>query len=54
MNYQPKKEGVDEPAISPDFTNVEMLEDIHFFHVPIKPMPVSIVVTYAPKTLRHK
>lgn len=54
LSYELKKEGVDVLAISPGFTNTEMLEGVDFSHMPIKPMPVKPVVASALKALGHE
>lgn len=54
LSYELKEEGVAVLALSPGFTNTEMLEGMDFSHMPIKPMPVKPVVTSALKALGHK
>jgi short-subunit dehydrogenase len=54
LGYELKKEGVDVLALSPGFTNTEMLEGVDFSHTPIKPMPVKPVVASALKALGHE
>jgi short-subunit dehydrogenase len=54
LSYELKGQGVDVLALSPGFTNTEMLEGMDFSHMPIKPMPVKPVVASALKALGHE
>ncbi len=53
LGYELKNNGVDVLALSPGFTNTEMLEGVDFYHTSIKPMHVKPVVASALRALGH-
>lgn len=52
--WELQKDHVDVLALSPGFTQTELVKDLNFSTIPISPMPVQPVVTAALRALGHQ